>query len=74
VAALLGVDELDESASLLELGLDSLKLIALAERLERDLGRRLSLSTLVDAPSLRALGEQLASSSAAEEPRVVLYI
>jgi aryl carrier-like protein len=74
VAALLGVDELDEGASLLELGLDSLKLIALAERLERDLGLRLSLSTLVDAPSLRVLGEQLVSPSAADEPRVVFHI
>lgn len=74
VAALLGVDELDDDASLLELGLDSLKLIALAERLERDLGLRLSLSTLVDAPSLRVLGEQLVSPAAAEEPRVVFHL
>ncbi len=68
VAAELGQrrDELDDEASLLALGLDSLAAVDLVRKLELQLGRELPATLLFEHPSVAQLAAHLASSPAAE--------
>ena len=67
VAAELGQrrDELDDEASLLAMGLDSLAAVDLVRKLELQLGRELPATLLFEHPSVAQLSAHLASSPAA---------
>ncbi|MBA3258462.1 MAG: acyltransferase domain-containing protein, partial [Gemmatimonadales bacterium] len=62
VAEVLGVgsDEVPDGEPLLDLGLDSLSALMFANRLHADLGRDVSITTIIDAPSLQALAAAIA--------------
>ncbi|PPK98725.1 amino acid adenylation domain-containing protein [Kineococcus xinjiangensis] len=64
IAAELGrhPEDLDEEASLLTMGLDSLAAVDLVRRLERELGRELPTTLLFEHPSIAQLSAHLAGS------------
>lgn len=60
------VDEIDDQASFLAMGLDSLTAVDLVKRLEDDLGRALPTTLLFEYPSIAELSAYLSSDSAVQ--------
>jgi amino acid adenylation domain-containing protein len=64
-----GPDEVDPSRSLLALGADSLAIVAVTQAIRDDLGVTLSVSELVDAPTVHDVAQRLEVAAAAEPDR-----
>lgn len=62
VERLLGRSGIDANAGFFDIGLSSVKLMLLQERLEKRLGLRLSSTAALDYPSIRSMAELLAQS------------
>jgi len=67
VASILGIPEVPANESLFNLGATSIDIMSVANQVEKELGLRVAVDAIYDAPTVRGIAQQLALASSESE-------